>query len=254
MLTQLWEATTMRSLQALYALVCYGAFFIAFVYFVGFVAGFPALPTHIDKGLVAPPVTAALIDLVLIALFGLQHSVMARPGFKASLTKIVPAASERSTYCLASALALGVLYAFWHPIPQMVWQVTDPNLRLLLWGVFLTGFAVVFVSTWLISHFELFGLAQAWAALRGQPLPPKPFATPLFYRAVRHPIYTGFFIAMWATPDMSLGHLLFAAAMTVYLVIGIRYEERDLVGHFGATYVAYQARVGMFIPGIGKKG
>lgn len=245
----------MRSLfHGLYALACYGAFFIAFVYFVGFVAGFPALPTHIDKGIEAPVGTAVIVDLALIALFGLQHSVMARPGFKAAWTRTVPAALERSTYCLFSALALGVLYAFWHPIPQVVWQVADPNLRLALWGLFLTGFAIVFVSTWLISHFELFGLAQAWASMRGQPLPPKPFMTPLFYRAVRHPIYLGFFIAMWATPDMSMGHLLFAAAMTVYLVIGIRYEERDLVGHFGDTYVEYQARVGMILPGVGKRG
>ena len=243
-----------RLFQAAYALACYGAFFVAFVYFVGFVAGFPALPTHIDKGLVAPPATAAVIDLALIALFGIQHSVMARPGFKAWLTRSVPAAIERSTYCLASALALGILFAFWHPIQPMIWQVADPNLRLALWGLFLTGFAIVFVSTWLISHFELFGLAQAWAAFRSRPLPPKPFMTPLFYRAVRHPIYLGFFIAMWATPDMSQGHLLFAVAMTVYLVIGIRYEERDLVGHFGDTYIAYQAQVGMIIPGIGKKG
>lgn len=243
-----------RLFHGLYALASYGAFFIAFCYFVGFVAGFPALPTHIDKGIEAPTAIAVVVDLALIALFGLQHSVMARPGFKARLTRIVPAALERSTYCLASALALGVLYLFWHPIPQVVWHVEDANLRLLLWGLFLTGFAVVFVSTWLISHFELFGLAQAWAAMRGQPLPPKPFMTPLFYRAVRHPIYMGFFIAMWATPDMSMGHLLFAAAMTAYLVIGIRYEERDLVRHFGNTYVEYQARVGMFIPGVGKKG
>lgn len=242
-----------RLFLGLYAIACYGAFFVAFVYFVGFVAGFPALPTHIDKGIEASTATAAVIDLALVALFGLQHSVMARPAFKAAWTKTVPAAIERSTYCLFSALALGVLYAFWHPIPQSVWHVADPNLRLVIWGLFLTGFGIVFISTWLISHFELFGLSQAWSRIRNQPLPPKPFMTPFFYKAVRHPIYLGFFIAMWATPDMTMGHLLFAAAMTVYLVIGIRYEERDLVNHFGATYVEYQARVGMLLPGIGKR-
>lgn len=245
----------MRSLfLGIYATACYAAFFVAFVYFVGFLAGFPALPTHIDKGLEASTLTAVLVDLGLIALFGIQHSVMARPAFKEVWTRTVPPAIERSTYCLFSALALGVLYAFWHPIPAPVWQVADPSLRLAIWALFLTGFAIVFVSTWLISHFELFGLAQAWSSIRNRPLPPKPFMTPLFYKAVRHPIYLGFFIAMWATPDMTMGHLLFAASMTVYLLIGIRYEERDLEGHFGGTYVEYQARVGMILPGIGKRG
>lgn len=243
-----------RVLFMLYAVLCYGAFFLSFVYFVGFLAGIEQLPTNIDKGIVAAPATAAVIDLGLIVLFGLQHSVMARPAFKAAWTRTVPAAVERSTYCLFTAAALAVLYAFWHPIAGTVWHVADPTLRMVLWALFLAGFGVVFISTWLISHFELFGLAQAWAFMQGKPLPPKPFMTPLFYRSVRHPIYLGFLIALWSTPDMSQGHLLFAGAMTVYLLIGIRYEERDLVDHFGAVYVEYRAKVGMILPGVGKGG
>jgi protein-S-isoprenylcysteine O-methyltransferase Ste14 len=236
----------------LVAVGCYFAFFAAFVYFVGFSAGFALLPTHVDKGMTAPAGTAALIDLGLIALFGLQHSVMARQGFKAGFTRIVPASLERSFYCLASALALAALYAFWHPIDAVVWSVSNETARLAIWGLFFAGFAVVFLSTWLISHFELFGLAQAWAHLRERPIPEGRFVTPLFYKLVRHPIYTGFALMLWASPHMTMGHLLFAAGMTVYLLIGIRYEERDLVARFGNTYVEYSAAVGMIVPGIGK--
>lgn len=241
-----------RVLGMVVAVLCYFAFFAAFVYFVGFLAAFPLLPTHVDKGLAAPPVTAAIIDLALIALFGIQHSVMARSGFKAAWTRIVPAQLERSIYCLASALTLAVFFALWHPIGGTVWNVTDPAGRMVLWAVFLLGFGVVFVSTWLINHFELFGLAQAWAWLRGSEQPASQFRTPLFYRAVRHPIYTGFLIMLWATPHMSAGHLLLSVAMTCYLFIGIYFEERDLMKNFGATYVEYRAKVAMIIPGIGR--
>jgi protein-S-isoprenylcysteine O-methyltransferase Ste14 len=134
----------------------------------------------------------------------------------------------------------------------LVWDVSNNLAQMVLWGLFFAGFGIVFISTWLISHFELFGLAQAWSHLRSQPLPEGRFATPLFYKAVRHPIYTGFALMLWSAPLMTLGHLLFAAGMTVYLLIGIRYEERDLVAHFGATYVEYRAKVGMIIPGVGR--
>lgn len=241
-----------RVLGMLVAVLCYGAFFAAFVYFVGFLAAFPLLPTHLDKGLAAPPAIAAIIDLALIALFGIQHSVMARPGFKAAWTRIVPAQLERSIYCLASALALAVFFALWHPIEGTVWSVADPTGRTAVWAVFLLGFGVVFVSTWLINHFELFGLAQAWAWLRGSERPASQFRTPLFYRAVRHPIYTGFLVMLWATPHMSAGHLLLSVAMTCYLFIGIHFEERDLMKNFGATYAEYRAKVAMIIPGIGR--
>lgn len=241
-----------RLLVMLAALVCYGAFFASFVYFVGFLAGYPALPTHVDKGLSAQPAVAVVIDLGLIALFGLQHSVMARRGFKTAWSRIVPEPLERSIYCLATALALGAMFLLWHPITGSVWHVADPMARSAIWAVFLAGFGIVFVSTWLINHFELFGLAQAWSFWRGRELSPPVFVTPLFYRGVRHPIYLGFLIALWATPDMSVGHLLLSAGFTIYLLIGIRYEERDLAAHFGSVYVEYSARVGMIIPGIGK--
>lgn len=239
-----------RSLYLLIAAVCYFAFFISFVYLVGFVAGCPALPTHVDKGLAAPPAVAAAIDVVLIALFGLQHSVMARPGFKARW--FVPAPLERSVYCLATALVLAVLFAFWHPLSGAVWAVADPTGRAVLWALFAAGFGIVFVSTWLINHFELFGLAQAWWHFRGHEPQPHAFRTPLFYRLVRHPIYLGFLLAFWATPQMSMGHLLLAVGFTVYILIGIRYEERDLVAHFGDTYTQYRTRVGMVLPWVGR--
>lgn len=239
-----------RSLYLLIAVVCYFAFFVSFVYLVGFVAGYPALPTHVDKGLAASPATAVAIDVVLIALFGLQHSVMARPAFKARW--FVPVPLERSVFCLATALVLAVLFAFWHPLPGVVWSVADPTGRAVLWGLFAAGFGIVFVSTWLINHFELFGLAQAWQHFRGHEPQPHAFRTPLFYRLVRHPIYLGFLLAFWATPEMSIGHLLLAAGFTVYILIGIRYEERDLVAHFGDTYTQYRTRVGMVLPWVGR--
>lgn len=244
-----------RSLYMLIAAVCYFAFFFSFVYLVGFVAGYPALPTHVDKGLVdgglvAAPGVAAAIDVVLIALFGLQHSVMARPGFKARWP--VPAPIERSVYCLATAIVLTLLFVFWHPLPGVVWSVADPLGRTILWILFAAGFGIVFVSTWLINHFELFGLAQAWNHARGHRPPPMTFRTPLFYRLVRHPLYFGFLLAFWATPHMSVGHLLLAIGFTVYILIAIRYEERDLIAHFGDTYAQYRTRVGMVLPWIGR--
>jgi methanethiol S-methyltransferase len=207
---------------------------------------------HVDRGIAAPSATAIVVDLALIALFGLQHSVMARPGFKAGWTRIVPPALERGIYCLATAAVLAVLFAFWHPIPGTIWEVTNPAGRMVLWTLFLLGFGIVFVSTWLISHFELFGLAQAWSHLRGWELPRSAFRTPLFYRAVRHPIYLGFLFAFWATPFMSTGHLLLSAGFTVYMLIGIRYEERDLIANFGTTYLEYRTRVGMILPWVGR--
>lgn len=243
----------MRAAYVLVAAICYAAFFVAFVYLIGFVAGYPALPTHVDKGLSATPAVAAVIDVGLIALFGLQHSVMARPGFKAGWTRIVPPPIERSVYCLAAAVALGVMFAFWHPIAGTVWSVENPAGRTILWALFAVGWVIVFVSTWLISHFDLFGLAQAWRHARGTEPPPTKLTAPLFYGFVRHPIYAGFLLAFWATPTMSYGHLLLAAGMTIYVLIAIRYEERDLVGIFGDDYEDYRRRVGMLVPGIGRR-
>lgn len=241
-----------RIVYPLVSVLCYFAFFIAFVYFAGFVGGFDLLPTHVDKGLSGPLWQATVIDVGLIALFGAQHSVMARKGFKQVWTKVVPPPLERSFYCLFSALALGVLYVFWHPLPGIVWEVTNPVGQAVLWALFALGFTVVFISTWLLSHFDLFGLAQMWRHVRGKPEPKPVMHTPLFYRWVRHPIYAGFFIALWSAPLMTVGHLLLAGGLTVYLLIGISYEEKDLLAMFGDEYRAYRAKVGMILPGIGR--
>ena len=242
-----------RALIMLVAVACYGAFFASFVYLVGWVGGFDFMPTHINKGMTAAPATAALINVGLIALFGIQHSVMARPGFKAAWTKIVPAASERSIYCLLTAVVLVLLFIYWHPIAGSVWSVTNETARLAIWAVFWIGWGILFIATWLLNHFELFGLQQAWLNLTGKQAASPEMRTPFFYKLVRHPIYTGFFIAFWATPDMTYSHLLAAAGFTIYIMIGISYEEKDLLETFGQQYADYRKRVGAFIPGIGKK-
>lgn len=242
-----------RPLAIFTAVLCYAAFFASFVYLVGFVAGVDLLPSHVDKGRGAPPATAALIDIALIALFGIQHSVMARPAFKAAWTKVVSSAVERSLYCLAAAICLIVLFAFWHPIDGTVWSIETPALRLAIWGLFLLGWTILFIATWLISHWELFGLAQAWRHFRGVDAPEQSFRTPFLYKWVRHPIYSGFLLAFWATPDMTYGHLLLAVGFSIYIFIGIAHEERDLVKHFGDSYTQYRGRVGMVVPGIGRR-
>ncbi len=235
------------------ALLCYAAFFVSFVYLVGFAAAFDPLPIHVDKAIAGPAGVAVLVDLGLIALFGLQHSIMARPGFKEKWTRIIPAALERSVYCLATALVLLVLFSFWHTIDGSLWSVENPALRMAFWAVFFLGWGILFIATWLLNHFELFGLAQAWRHMRGIEAAPPEFRTPLFYKMVRHPIYLGFFLGLWATPDMTYSHALLAAGMTVYIMIGISYEERDLIAEFGDRYREYQRSVGSFLPWIGKK-
>ncbi len=242
-----------RAFLMVIAVACYSAFFLSFVYLVGFVGNFPGLPSTVDHGPAAPVMMAVLIDLALIALFGIQHSVMARSGFKAAWTRIVPPPIERSLYCLASALALAVMFLFWKPIPQVIWDVRGSGFGMVLLMLFGLGWLIVFIGTWLLSHFDLFGLAQTWRNLTGAAEPADDFKTPGFYRLVRHPIYTGFFLAFWATPIMTLGHLVLAAGMTVYILIGISYEERDLMERFGSRYAEYRGKVGMLIPGMGKR-
>lgn len=254
----------MRTIMMLIAVVCYFAFFGSFVYLVGWIGsfdqlpfaigGFDGFPTTVDKGREASMGTAVLIDIALIVLFGLQHSVMARPGFKRGWTKIVPQPLERSFYLLATVLALAALYYFWHPIEGSLWSVQNETARMAIWVLFFIGWGILFTATWLLNHFELFGLQQAWHHMLGKQAQPMSMKTPLLYRLVRHPIYTGFFIAFWATPDMTYSHLLAAVGFTIYIVIGIAYEERDLLAVFGQEYAEYQKRVGAFIPGLGKKG
>ncbi len=243
-----------RSFFALFGLIAYAIFFATFLYLIGFVADLPVLPVTVDRGGASSPLaTALLVDLALIALFGLQHSVMARQGFKRAWTRIVPEPLERSFYVLATSAVLILLYWAWRPLPAPIWTVTAPAGAYLLWGLCALGWATVLLSTFLLNHFELFGLQQVYFNLTGRQAAAPVLRRPFFYKLVRHPLYTGFLLAMWATPAMTLGHLVFAGAMTLYILVAIRFEERDLVQAFGAEYRQYQAEVGMLAPGLGRK-
>jgi protein-S-isoprenylcysteine O-methyltransferase Ste14 len=244
----------MAILAALYGLVVYLFFLATFVYAIGFVGNLPLLPKTIDSGAAAPLVETLVVDLALLGLFAVQHSVMARRGFKRWWTQVIPESMERSSFVLAASAVLALLLWQWRPIAEpVVWSVGDPVVRTLLQAVFWLGWAVLLISTFLINHFELFGLRQVWANLRGQALPAPTFHTPLFYRHVRHPIYLGFILAFWATPQMTAGHFLFAAACTGYILIGIWFEERDLVAQFGQRYLLYRKQVGMLVPKFGAR-
>jgi methanethiol S-methyltransferase len=243
-----------RTFYLLYGVVAYLIFFATFLYLVAFVGDLPQAPRTVDHGWPERPLWHALAaDIGLIALFGLQHSIMARKGFKAAWTRIVPAPIERSTYVLFASIALILLALLWHPIPGEIWSITDPMAAYLMWGLFGLGWLIVLISTFLINHFELFGLHQVVSHARGATAPEPTFRTPAFYRAVRHPIYAGFILAFWATPEMSYGHLLLAAGMTVYILIAIRFEERDLTAVFGADYEAYRGRAGMLLPKLRRR-
>ena len=237
-----------------YALVAYLVFFATFLWLIAFLADVAIFPTTVNDAVNGASLGQAVaVDLGLIALFGLQHSLMARPSFKARWTRMVPASVERSTYVLAAAIVLAVLLRFWHTIDGTIWDVRDTVAAPVIWVAFAIGWAVLLLSTFLINHFELFGLSQAWShgrpAKTGAPI----LREPLFYRYVRHPLYTGFVIAFWATPHLTVSHLLFAAGMTAYILVGIAHEERDLVSHFGPAYDDYRSRVGMLVPGIGRR-
>jgi protein-S-isoprenylcysteine O-methyltransferase Ste14 len=236
-----------KVLAFLYGLTAYAVFFITILYAIGFVTGL-VVPKDIDMGEPASLGEALVIDLALLSLFAVQHSVMARKPFKAWWTQIVPKPVERSTYVLLSSLCLLLLFWQWRPMPAMVWHVDDPNLAAAVTAISLLGWVIVFTSTFLINHFELFGLHQVTANLAGRDMPAPRFRTPLYYRFVRHPLYLGFIIAFWAAPTMTKGHLLFAAVTTAYIFIGIALEERDLTELFGDEYRRYKARVSMLIP------
>jgi protein-S-isoprenylcysteine O-methyltransferase Ste14 len=237
-------------LVAAYGIVAYLLFLVTSAYSVAFVGNLPLpVPLTVDAGPAAPAAQAVAIDLLLLALFAAQHSVMARSGFKRAWTRIVPPAIERSTYVLVASLTLAALMAFWRPIPQpVIWNIEGGWAAVALHAVFWGGWVVVVASTFLINHFELFGLQQVAARVFCLEAPAQQFRTPLLYRHVRHPLYLGFVIAFWATPKMTAGHLLFAAAATGYILVGIYFEERDLVALFGQRYRDYQRSVGMLLP------
>jgi protein-S-isoprenylcysteine O-methyltransferase Ste14 len=236
-------------LMVAYAFAAYGFFLLTFLYAVGFLANLPQLPTAIDAAAVLPWPQAVFVNLALLAVFAVQHSVMARPAFKRWWTRLVPEAIERSTYVLFATVALALVLAFWQPVAgPVIWQVDSPAGQLALWALFGLGWAVLLISTFLLNHFELFGLRQVVAQLLRRPVPAQEFRTPLFYRWVRHPLYVGFLIAFWATPRMTAGHLMFAAANTAYIFIGVWFEERDLIAQFGDRYRLYREQVGMLLP------
>jgi len=231
----------------LYGLVAYLIFLGSFLYAIGFVTGM-VVPKTLDSGPLAPTSEALIIDLLLLGLFAIQHSVMARKEFKQWWTQFVPASVERSTYVLFSSLVLILMFWQWRAIPSVVWQVTNQSLAQGLLGLSLVGWGIVLLGTFLINHFELFGLQQITNNLAGRSMPESQFRTPLFYKVVRHPIYVGFLIAFWATPTMTMGHLLFSVMTTGYIIIGTLLEERDLIARFGDDYRRYRERVSMLIP------
>ena len=231
-----------------FALVAYAIFFATFLYLIAFVGDLPWVPLTVDRGPEAAVGTAVAVNLALISIFGVQHSVMARQGFKRAWTRFVPQPAERSVYVLAASAVLILLFVGWRPIGGTVWEVTNPLFAGVLWVLFALGWLIVLTSTFLINHFELFGLQQAWFNMRGRSAAAPQFRQPFFYKLVRHPLYSGFILAFWSTPHMTYGHLLLAAGMSVYILIAIGYEERDLVDLFGKDYEDYRANVGKLTP------
>jgi protein-S-isoprenylcysteine O-methyltransferase Ste14 len=251
-----------KFLILVFGLIAYLVFLPTFLYLIAFVGNLqtsalvdalPALawlvPHSVDVGREAgTPALAVVVDLGLIALFGVQHSVMARAGFKRWLERMLPRPAERSVFVLMSSLALIVMFWQWRPLPGIVWSVDSTLGQAVLWTIFAVGFGIVFVSTFLIDHFDLFGLKQIWTYFRGHRHTPPQFRTPLFYRLIRHPLYFGFLLGFWSTPQMTVGHLLFAAGFSAYIVIGIRFEEQDLRHYLGTAYRRYCEQVPRLIP------
>jgi methanethiol S-methyltransferase len=236
-----------RIIGFLFGLLAYLVFLPTFLYAIGFITGV-GVPKTIDDGPVVPVTEALIVNLLLLSLFAVQHSGMARKPFKRWLTQFVPASVERSVYVLLASLALILLLWQWRPIPAVIWQVTNPQVAMTMTALSLAGWLLVLFSTFLINHFELFGLHQVVANLAGRTMPAARFKTPVLYKFVRHPIYLGFIVAFWATPIMTVGHVLFAAVTTAYIFVGIALEERDLIQLFGEEYKRYRAQVGMLAP------
>jgi protein-S-isoprenylcysteine O-methyltransferase Ste14 len=240
-----------RTLHFLYGLAAYLVFLGTFLYAIGFITGW-LVPKHIDSGAVVPLWQALTVNLLLLTLFAVQHSGMARRQFKAWLTQWMSPAIERSTFVLLASLVLILLFWQWRPIPAVVWSIPVPEIAIAVQALALIGVVIVLVSTFLINHFELFGLQQVVYSYLGRDMPKPRFKTPSLYKAVRHPIYFGFIVLFWAAPVMTVGHLLFAAVTTAYILVGIWLEERDLVAMFGDDYRRYRERVAMLIPSMGR--
>ncbi len=236
-----------RILTLGYGTIAYLAFLLAFCYTIGFLAN-TAVPKGVDDGVVGPAWLAVLVNAALLTAFAIQHSVMARPWFKRWWTRLIPAAIERSTYVLTASLVVGLLLWQWRPLPDLVWSVQTGWLRALLWTIYAAGWIVLVLSTFLIGHFDLFGLRQVLARARSAAYTEPGFRQPLLYRLVRHPIMVGFLIAFWAVPDMSVGRLLFAVAASGYILVGVRFEEHDLRQQLGEPYRRYSEQVPRFIP------
>jgi methanethiol S-methyltransferase len=229
-----------------YGLLCYTASLATLLYTVGFLGNF-WVPKSLDSPGAAPLTITLLIDVALVSLFAVQHSVMARPAFKRWWTRIVPEPAERSTYMLFSCVALIALFHLWQPVGGLIWDVASPIGRALLYGIFALGWALLLLSTFLLNHFDLFGLRQVWLQLTGKPYQSLPFGTPVLYRYVRHPLYAGWLLTFWATPTMTVAHLLFALASSTYILIAIRFEEHDLIA-VHSQYQNYRRRVPMLLP------
>lgn len=236
-----------RAAILLYGTVVYILFFATFVYFMAFVGNF-FVPKSVDVGPTVPFGRALIIDLLLVSVFAVQHTIMARSRFKAWLTKIAPQPAERSTFVLAATLALALLMVLWRPIDGVLWEISGGLLAGVLIGISMLGWAILFLSTFQINHFDLFGLRQVVLCFQGKEYTPVGFRKPFFYKYVRHPLYLGLFIAIWVTPTMTVGHLVFAGAMTLYTLIGIQFEERELARIHGESYAEYQRQVSMVIP------
>ena len=236
-----------RYLAVLYGTLSYTLFLVVFLYLIGFVGGL-LVPRSVDNAGVAPTGWAIVVDVALVTLFAVQHSVMARPAFKRWWTRIVPAPVERSTYVLVASLVLVLMFWQWRQLPAVVWELTAQPARVVVWTLFWLGWAIVLASTFMIDHFELFGLAQVMSVSKAKAKAKSGFRTVLLYRVVRHPLMLGFLIAFWATPTMTGGHLLFAVVTTGYILVALQLEERDLVDDLGETYCRYRQQVPMLVP------